>query len=270
MVASLRWHVDRRALQAALLAAVLGLWTAPAWADAGPIPTRNLWNIMADGGPLMFPIVGCSLLLGALTLERTIALRRSRILPKPFVSRFLQQLAEGELDREQALALCAENGSPVACVFAGAVRKWGRPGVELEQAIIDAGERVTNDLRRYLRAFQGIATISPLLGFLGTVFGMIAAFNAVATSDALGRTELLAGGISQAMLTTAAGLVVAIPAQVLHWYFVSRVDRLIIDIDARAEEIVQTISAEELEGRAQRAAQRSRKTVRKESANATI
>lgn len=232
-----------------------------ATATAGPIPTRNLWDIMTDGGPLMFPIAGCSLLLGALTLERLIALRRSRVVPKPFVSRFLQQLAEGELDREQALALCEENGSPVARIFAGAVRKWGRPGVELEQAIIDAGERATHGLRRYLRAFHGIATISPLLGFLGTVFGMIAAFNAVAVSNALGRPELLASGISEAMLTTAAGLVVAIPAEVLHWYFVSHVDRLIIDMDALAEQIVQTISAEELESRAQRSRKPARKAL---------
>ena len=119
--------------------------------------------------------------------------------------------------------------------------------MEVEQAIIDAGERANNGLRRYLRILNGVATVSPLLGLLGTVVGMIRAFNAIATSDAMGRPELLASGISQALLTTAAGLSVAIPALICYMFFVSRVDRLIIDIDALGQELVQMISAEELE-----------------------
>ena len=132
-------------------------------------------------------------------------------------------------------------------VFAGAVRKWGRSAVEVEQAIIDAGERVTNHLRRYLRVINGVATVSPLLGLLGTVVGMIRAFNAIATSEALGRPELLARGISEALLTTAAGLTVAIPALIFYLFFVGRVDRLIIEIDALGQELVGAISAEELQ-----------------------
>ena len=87
-------------------------------------------------------------------------------------------------------------------------------------------------LRRYLRLFNAIATISPLLGLLGTVFGMIRLFNQISSSDAMGRTELLAGGISEALLTTAGGLSVAIPALCIYLLFVGRVDRLLIDIDA--------------------------------------
>ena len=170
--------------------------------------------------------------------------------PRPFVRRFLEQLAQRQLDRDEALELCEENRSPVAEVFAAAVRKWGRPAVEVEQAIIDAGERVTNGLRRYLRLFNGVATISPLLGLLGTVVGMIRAFNAIATADAMGRPELLADGISQALLTTAAGLTVAIPALIVYLFFVSRVDRLIIDIDALGQQLVDLISAEALAERA--------------------
>lgn len=218
-------------------------------ADEEPIPTRNLWDIMQDGGVLMFPLAGCSLMLVALIFERLVSLRRGRIIPRPFVKRFLEQIREGELERDAALQLCQENGSPVSEVFAGAVRKWGRPGVEVEQAIIDSGERVTNGLRRYLRIFNGIATISPLLGLLGTVVGMIRAFNAIATSDAIGRPELLAAGISEALLTTAAGLSVAIPALIFYMIFVSRVDRLIIEIDALGQSLVNVISAEELEAR---------------------
>ena len=158
--------------------------------------------------------------------------------------RFLEQLREGQLTRDEALKLCEENRSPVAEVFAAAVRKWGRPSVEVEQAIIDAGERVTNGLRRYLRLFNGVSTISPLLGLLGTVLGMIRAFNAIVTAGAMGRPELLAGGISQALLTTAAGLTVAIPALIAYLYFVSRVDRLIIAIDSLGQQVVDLISAE--------------------------
>jgi len=221
--------------------------------DQGPIPTKNLWSIIKEGGPLMIPIGFCSFILLAFVFERTISLRRGRVIPRPFVKRFLKQLREGELDRQQALALCEDSHSPVAEVFAGAVRKWGRPAVEIEQAIIDSGERVTNGLRRYLRVINGVATVSPLLGFFGTVTGMIRAFNTIATADALGRPELLAKGISEALLTTAAGLTVAIPALICYLFFLSRVDRLIIDIDALGQEVVDTISAEQLQEKPQAA-----------------
>ena len=221
-------------------------------ARENPIPTQNLWSIVKDGGLLMIPILICSLILVAVVFERMISLRRGRVIPKPFVTRFIRQIREGELDRDRALELCLDNGSPVADVLAGAVRKGGRPGVEVEQAVIDSGERTTNGLRRYLRVFNGVATVCPLLGLLGTVVGMIRAFNAIATADAMGRPELLATGISQALLTTAAGLSVAIPALILYMYFVSRVDRLIIDIDALGQELVTMISAEDLENQSQK------------------
>ena len=209
-----------------------------------PIPTKNLLEVIRDGGPLMLPIGVCSFILLVFVFERAISLRRGRVIPGTFVRKFLEQLREGQLDRDTALKLCKKNRSPVAEVFSAAVAKWGRPSVEVEQAIIDAGERVTNGLRRYLRLFNGISTISPLLGLLGTVLGMIRAFNAIATADAMGRPELLAAGISQALLTTAAGLSVAIPALIAYLFFVGRVDRLIIDIDALGQQVVGSISAD--------------------------
>ncbi|MBN1590954.1 MAG: MotA/TolQ/ExbB proton channel family protein [Pirellulales bacterium] len=218
-------------------------------ASENPIPTQDLWSIIRSGGLLMIPLAACSLILLAFVFERAISLRRSRVIPKPFVRRFLEQMSAGELDRQQALTLCEESGSPVAEVFAGAARKWGRPAVEVEQAIIDAGERVTNSLRSYFRVLNAIATISPLLGLLGTVVGMIRAFNAIATSDAMGRPELLATGISQALLTTAAGMSIAIPALIFYLFFASRVDRLIMDIDSLGQELVPMISAEEMASR---------------------
>jgi biopolymer transport protein ExbB len=211
------------------------------------IPSKNLLEIIRAGGILMIPIFFCSFLMLVFAFERTIALRRGRVIPKPFVTRFLEQLREGQLDRGQAMELCEENKSPVARVFGGAVRKWGRPAVEVEQAILDEGERTANGLRRYVRMFNGISTISPLLGLLGTVFGMIRAFNEIASSDAMGKPELLASGISEALLTTAAGLTVAIPALACYLFFISRVDQLVIQIDALGQEIVHLISAEALQ-----------------------
>ena len=208
---------------------------------------KNLFDTMQKGGLLMAPLFLCSFVMLVFVFERAIALRRGRVIPAPFVKRFLHQLREGKLDRDQALDLCQESHSPVSDVFAGAVRKWGRSSVEVEQAIIDSGERAAHGLRRYLRLFNAIATISPLLGLLGTVFGMIRLFNDISTSDAMGRTELLAAGISEALLTTAGGLSLAIPALCVYLFFVSRVDRLLIDIDALGQEVVQSISAEAIQ-----------------------
>jgi biopolymer transport protein ExbB len=226
--------------------------------DSAMIETRNLVGILKDGGVTMIPLLACSLVLVALIFERAICLRRGRVIPGPFVKRFLHQLSDGELDAEAALALCEQNQSPVAKVFAGAVRKWGRPSVEVEQAILDAGERAANELRRYLRVLNGISTVSPLLGLLGTVFGIIRSFNSIASASAMGRPELLANGIAEALITTATGLTIAIPALIFYLLFSGRVDQLIMQIDALGQEVVNVIAAEgsrpHARGRAVRAA----------------
>ena len=240
----------RRHLLVIQFAVILAaLWTLPALAQdatesAAKIPTKSLLGVLRDGGPLMYPIGMCSFVLLVFVFERFISLRRERVIPSPFVKRFLEQLREGQIDREKALELCEENRSPVAQVFAAAVKKWGKAGVEVEQAILDSGERVTNQLRRHLRLFNGISQVSPLLGLLGTVLGMIASFNAISESNAMGQRELLAGGIAQALLTTAAGMFVAIPALIAYMYFVGRVDQLITEIDSLGQKIVETICAE--------------------------
>jgi biopolymer transport protein ExbB len=211
------------------------------------IPTKNLLSIIKDGGYLMFPLLACSFTLLVFAFERAISLRRGRAIPGPFVKRFLHQLETGQLDKEQALLICAENNSPISKIFAAAAKKWGRPSVEMDQSIMDAGERAANELRRFIRVFNGLATISPLLGLLGTVFGIIRAFNDIAVSDAMGRMETLSTGISEALLTTAMGLSVAIPAVCLYMYFTSCVDRLVMRFDALGQEVVAIISAEGLQ-----------------------
>jgi biopolymer transport protein ExbB len=212
--------------------------------DPAPIPTRSLFEMILAGGPLMVPILACSFVLVLVVFERIISLRRGRVLPRPFVKRLLHQLREGSVGRQAALERCRENSSHVARVFAAAIRKWGKPAVEVEQSVLDEGERTANELRRYLRVINGVATVCPLLGLLGTVWGMMEAFNAIATSSAIGRAELLAGGISSALVSTAAGLFVAIPALIAYMFFVGRVDRLIMDIDVRGQQLVELISAE--------------------------
>jgi biopolymer transport protein ExbB len=213
------------------------------------IPTRSLFDMLLAGGPLMLPIVIASFVMLLVTFERTVSLRQRRVVSRLFVERFLLQLREGALDRNEALERCEEEPSHIACVFAAAVRKWGKPAVEVEQAVLDEGERTGNVLRRYLRVLNGVATVSPLLGLLGTVWGMMESFNSIANHGAIGRAELLAGGISQAMITTVGGLFVAIPALILYLYFAGRVDRLIMEIDHHGQEVVGLISLEGLEER---------------------
>lgn len=257
----------RRLVLAVALAAVAGLapWSAATAQDGGTaettpatttesrIPESNLLEIIHSGGLPMYPILLCSFILLVFTFERAICLRRSHVIPRPFVKRFLHQLNEGTLTPDEALQRCEEDGSAVAQVFAGAVRKWGRSSVEVEQALIDAGERVTNGLRRHLRVINGVATVSPLMGLFGTVVGMIQSFNVIAYDGAMGRAELLAGGISQALLTTAAGLMVAIPALILYLYFVGCVDKRIIEIDALGQEVVQLVSEDAAEHKRRKA-----------------
>jgi biopolymer transport protein ExbB len=231
----------------------------PADGAVNTIANKSIGSFFLDGGPLMWPILGSSILLVVFVLERLIMLRKARVVAPLFVNRFLEQIKERNLGRDAALELCEENGSPVARVFLGALKKWGRPAVEVEQAVIDAGERVTHELRKYLRLFNGIASISPLLGLLGTVLGMISSFNAIVSSKAMDRSELLAGGIGEALLTTAGGLFVAIPALMAYMFFQSRAEALIMDIDAAAQQLVEMVSAEALEREAS-AKPTSRKT----------
>lgn len=222
---------------------------AAATAADGVIQTKSLLAVIRDGGLLMIPIGICSFVVVVFIFERTISLRMGRVIPRPFVKRFLEQLRDGQLSRDEAIKLCEENYSPVAQVFGAAVRKWGRPSVEIEQAVLDSGERVTSDLRRYVRVFNGVQTISPMMGLLGTVLGMIQNFNAIVQMGAMGRPELLAAGIAQALLTTAAGLFVAIPALIAYLYFISRVDRLVMLIDGLGQQVVELIAAESQPGR---------------------
>jgi len=237
------WAGGDAAREPLRVAAAPGATTAPADQET-LIPTGNLLATIRDGGVLMIPLFGCSFALAVFGIERAVSLRTSRVVPKIFVERLIERLQARDITRGEALDVCDDNGSPAARVFASALRRWGKPAVEIEQAAIDACERELNHLRRYRRVFNGVATIGPLLGLLGTVFGLIRSFNDVASSGAMGRPDLLARGFGEALITTAMGLLVAIPAMVLHWVFTSRVDRLAMRLDETCQFVIDEISDE--------------------------
>ena len=211
--------------------------------------SKSLIDLLLAGGPLVWPIVIASVVMVLCVVERFFALRRKNVVPRRFVHCVITQLEEGAADRDDALDLCEEEPSHIADVFAAGLRRWGRSAVEVEQAVLDEGERTAASLRRNLRVISGVANICPLLGLLGTVWGMRSAFDAIASASAMGKPELLAGGISQALMSTASGLAVAIPAMIFYLHYVGRVDSLVAEIDRHGQRLVELISAEALQER---------------------
>jgi len=222
---------------------------APAATEPRGFPRTPSEIADAMGYPFVTIFVGASIIAVWFAIERLVVLRRARVIPRPFVERFLDHLQQGRLDRAEALSLCEENGSPTAQIFAHGVRKWGKSSVEVEQAIIDGGERQISQLRKHLRVLNGVATVTPLVGLLGTVIGMIQSFIAIeATAGNAGAEQKLelAVGIAMALLTTAAGLAIAIPSLILYLFLAGRVDALVMDMDDLGQNVVHLISAEGL------------------------
>ncbi len=205
---------------------------------------RDPVGILLALGWFVYPLGLTSIVAAWVAIERLVVLRRGRVIPRPFVKRFFDMLEEGKLDPKSAMKLCEENGSPMAMVLAHGIKKWGKPSVEVEQAIIDGGERQVSQLRSYLRVLNGAATVGPLLGLLGTVWGMVESFNTIALKAAMGKSDELAAGIGLALLTTVVGLLIAIPSLVMYMYLAGRVDSLVMEMDAVASDLVEFISAE--------------------------
>lgn len=201
-------------------------------AETSGIAVQSVWDFIVKGGPVMIPIGLASLLAVAVIIERAMSLRRRRVIPADFLPGLELAWRGPGGSTERALSHCRDDGSPLANILAVAIQRVDEPVEQLEKHVEQAGQREVLALRRHLRALAVIASIAPLLGLLGTIFGMIRAFQTVASSAAaLGRTELLAKGIYEAMITTAAGLVVAIPVLVAYHWLVARVDRLVLEID---------------------------------------
>ncbi|MDV6033324.1 MAG: MotA/TolQ/ExbB proton channel family protein [Phycisphaera sp. RhM] len=221
--------------------------TAADDAGASWFQTPAFVGKVMTGGWLMLPLAICSLVVLSLSLERLIALRRGRVIPRPFVRRFTECVEDGVLSYDEATELCKEFDCPVSEVFRAALRRWGRPMFEIEQAVMDAGDRVSDGLKKYLRVFHAISNVAPLIGLLGTVIGMIDAFEVISDQNSIGRPETLASGISMALMTTAGGLAVAIPAYLAYMYFSSKSDRYLGEIEKLCQRVIDCISAEGLE-----------------------
>ena len=211
--------------------------------QAGSEPGEHL-QLLTRANPMLWPLAACSIFTVGIALERLLALRRRRVVPAEFVDRFLERLSAGKLDRERALELCKAHESPAARIFASAVKSWGQPGATIRQNLSfdAAGELI--ELKRNLRVLNGMATIGPLLGLLGTVVGIIQSFDALGGRVGPARGEALAQGISLALVATACGLVIAIFAVAAYYFLINRVDLLVRDLDDRTRQVIELISGE--------------------------
>jgi biopolymer transport protein ExbB len=201
-------------------------------------------RLFAQANPMLWPLVLCSVVAVGYALERVVALRRERVVPRDFVNRFLERLSAGKLDRDRAAELCRANESPVARVFGQVVSYWGQPAATIRQAIgYDAAGEVA-DLKRNIRVLNGTATLAPLLGLLGTVVGMIQSFDALGGRVGTARGEALAHGISLALVATAMGLAIAVVSVAAYYYLLNRVDVLVRDLDDNARKAIDLVCAE--------------------------
>jgi len=200
-----------------------------------------LLELMQAGGWLMWPIAACSVIATAIVIERAWTLRRARIMPANLVARIWQLHRQGQLTDERIDEI--REASPLGRMLAAGLVNRNHSREVMKEAIGDTGRHVVADLDRYLNTLGTIASVSPLLGLLGTVVGMIKMFSVVMESGT-GNPQLMAGGIATALLTTAGGLFVAIPTLLLHRFFDSKVERLAIDMEAQALRLVEVLKGE--------------------------
>ncbi len=201
-------------------------------------------DFLARGGPVMVPIALCSVLALTLALERAWSLRRTRVLPSRFVAVVRDQVSRGLV--AEALALCSSNDSPVAAVLHAGLRHAGGGREAVREALEDRGRREAIELERFAGVIGTIATVTPLLGLLGTVTGMIDTFQGVTQSvsaSAQMSAGALASGIWEALITTAAGLAVAIPAFLAYRLVMARVDRLTVELEAISLDLLDALFA---------------------------
>lgn len=207
---------------------------------ASTVAIETLMDFILKGGVMMIPIGLCSLVALAVFIERMMSLRRRKIIPSSFLPGLMKVLGHARNNGKEAIEYCQQHNCPVANVFEAGIKKLHASVEVLEKHIQDAGQREVLKLRKNVRALSVIASISPLLGLLGTIFGMIMAFQTVALSaDALGKTELLAEGIYMAMITTAAGLSVAIPVLIMYHWISAKIERLVMEIDQMTVEFIE-------------------------------
>ena len=200
-----------------------------------------MYEIVKAGGWLMLPIIACSIVALAITIERFWTLQKERVTPKYLAAKIWQWSKDGKLDENRILQI--RKSSPLGRILASGLlnRKYDRE--IMKESIEETGRHVAYELQRFLNTLGTIAAISPLLGLLGTVIGMIQVFSVI-TNVGVGDPGELAGGISKALITTAAGLTVAIPSLFFVRYFRRKVDGLIVGMEEEAIKLVEVMQGE--------------------------
>jgi biopolymer transport protein ExbB len=193
----------------------------------------------------MWPILACSVISTAIVIERALTLRRGRIMPDNLVTRIWQLYRQGELTDERIEEI--REASPLGRMLSAGLINRDHSREVMKEAIGDAGRHVVAQMERYLNTLGTIASVAPLLGLLGTVFGMIDIFGVIMKAGT-GNAGVLAGGISKALITTAAGLSVAIPTLMFHRFFDSKVGKLAIDMEEQALRLVEVMKGERERG----------------------
>ena len=193
-------------------------------------------EILEQGGWLMIPIVACSIVSLAIIGERFWSLNSKKILPNELVSSVWKLHKAKQLDKSKVQSL--SNSSPLGRVLAAGILNESHGREIMKESIEEVGRQIAHELERYLNSLGTIASITPLLGLLGTVIGMINVFSAIMASG-VGDPAVLAGGISQALITTASGMSVAIPSLMFYRYFRGKVDELVIQMETEALKLVE-------------------------------
>lgn len=200
-----------------------------------------MFDIIVSGGWLMLPIIICSIITIAITIERFWTLNPAKIAPRNQLGQVWNWIQTNQMDSEKLKEL--RRSSPLGRILASGLSN-SRHGREImKDSIEEAASQVIHEMERYLNILGTVANISPLLGLLGTVFGMITVFNAIMLQGT-GDASVLAGGISQALITTAAGLSVAIPAMISHRFFLRRMDTLVVTMEQESLKLVDALHGE--------------------------
>jgi biopolymer transport protein ExbB len=197
-----------------------------------------MWEIVRAGGPFMWPIILCSVGAAAIILERLWTLQEQRVLPRDLIRR-VRQLVEADQINDKVITALEQN-SPLGRVLAAGLANRHRGREIMMERLEDAGRHVVHDLERFLNTLGTIASISPLLGLLGTVMGIIKSFNAL-QAGAAGDPRMLSGGIGEALIATAAGLCVAIPALIAYRYLRGRVESFVVEMEKDAIKLADVV-----------------------------
>ncbi|MCP4202081.1 MAG: MotA/TolQ/ExbB proton channel family protein [bacterium] len=195
-------------------------------------------KIFNDGGPVMWPLLLFSVLSVIFIIERWLALRRARINVNEFLAKTRKELIVNR-SVKNAIKVCEDYRGPVASILKAGLLKYGQPREDVEKTIENAALYEMGRLERNLVWLASSANVAPLLGFFGTVVGMIKSFEALAEAG-LSNPGLVAAGISEALITTAAGLFVAIPAQLAYNFFMSRINTFVRDIETSSNMLIET------------------------------